>query len=140
MQKRRPLNNGRQSRDSPQSSTTDGTINVRWDDTKCKRWLSIKQRRITEGKVDRTGAGSEGSRPNAQQLSAGCGSRDGQSDLIFLHGDLPIEGTFMVHLSVPLKPSLHIVWNVHTHLADEFQSSREQKGQVSLKGESCNDE
>lgn len=94
----------------------------------------------TEGKVDRTGAGSGGSRPKAQQLSAGCGSRDGQSDLIFPHGDLYIEGTFMVHLSVPLKPSLHIVWNVHTHLGDEFQSSREQEGQVSLQGQSCNDE
>lgn len=85
--------------------------------------------------MDKTGTVSEGSRPKAQQLCAGCGSRDRQSDLIFLHGDLYIEGTFMEHLSVPLKPSLHIVWNVHTHLADEFQSSREQKGQVSLQGQ-----
>lgn len=90
--------------------------------------------------MDRTGPGSEGFRPKAKQLSAGRWSRDGQSDLIFLHGDLHIEGTFMVHLSVPLKPSLHIIWNVHTHLADEFQSSREQKGQVSLQQQSCVDE
>lgn len=89
--------------------------------------------------MDRTGAGSEGSRPKAQQLRAGCGSRDRQFDLIFLHSDLHIEGTFMVHLSVPLKPSLHIIWNVHPHLIDEFQSSREQKGQVSLQRQSCDD-
>lgn len=46
----------------------------------------------------------------------------------------------MVHGGVPLKPSLHIAWNVHTHLADEFQSSREQKGQVSLQAQQYDDE
>lgn len=58
--------------------------------------------------------------PNAEQLSVWNGCRYQQFHLVSAYGDLSIKWTLMVHISVHLKPRLHIVWNVHPHLCDEF--------------------
>ena len=38
----------------------------------------------------------------------------------------------MKHICVHMNTSLHIVWNVHTHLGHELESNRRQKRQISL--------
>lgn len=60
--------------------------------------------------------------PNTEKLSAGPWRGDRQLDLVSVDGDLGIEGTLVVQVSVHLNSGCHKVRNVHSHLGNEFQA------------------
>lgn len=70
--------------------------------------------------------------PDSEELGGALRSRDTQLDLVLLHGDLGVDGAFVVHVGVHLHNGAGKLRDVYSHLGHKLHSHRGHEGHFLL--------